>query len=501
MTTVGRSFALLLLLAFAICAQSSDGVISGTVRNTATRIPLEGAQVSLTGVSSDGVETDGRGAFRFTGLAPGWYTVRAEKPGFTGGEASRIEVRAGAVPDPIAVDLFPLGQIEGSVVDEDGAPVKGVVVEAANAPYRKGVPFLRAPATEAGGRFQLANLYPRDYVIRLWLTPALRAAGYPAVEYYPGVSDVARAATIHIAEGAQIAGFPIRLRRVPLVNLKGKIVDGSKDSAVVEVALDCEPGPIAGTYGRRPVDAEGRFHFDGIPPGRHTLLAYRGTDPDDLPYTATVDVGDEEVRVTVPAFVDLHGTAKSSDSWEGMLGIGVETAGSGDGAWRHNVIPDSDGAFTLSKVPPGDWTLRLESNALRMQGHTLRVASARFGAVNVLDKAMPVTESGNPAIVITLSAENGRIAGTVEDGPQPDQAVVVAARFAGGSKEPYQTATTGAGGSFLIGDLLPGEYQLSAWGLTAARQGVFGTDCTGRIAKVTVVNGQTATLKLQRCGQ
>jgi len=413
-----------------------------------------------------------------------------------------VEVRAGKTVDPVTVDLYPLARIEGRVLDEDGSPVEGILVEPTFPPFRKGLPYMRSATSEKAGRFVLTNLWPRDYAIRLWIPEALRKAGYPAVEFYPGVTDAARAASIEVAEGVQMAGFEIRLRRVPLVDFHGRIVDLGKDEAarVVEVALDSEPGPIDGSHARHEVDAHGRFHFEGVPPGRHVLQVYRGTGSDDLPYESTVEVDKEEVSVPVPPWANLVGvvTSNVSTPWAGVFGIGLVT----DGAWRRNVVPNEDGKFTLPNVPPGSWELRLESNNLTAAGRKLRVASARFGTASVADRPMTVTEGGNPPIVILLTDEIGRIAGTVEqDEPKETAVIVLAQRMDGGPVVPGNVAQAGPDGSFLIAELLPGEYRVMAWGLTAARQGALGGDCSKRAAMVTVSNGQTATLKLKRCDQ
>jgi hypothetical protein len=180
-----------------------------------------------------------------------------------------------------------------------------------------------------------------------------------------------------------------------------------------------------------------------------------------------------------------------------VLGIGLGA----DGAWRRNVIPDEDGTFTLPNVPPGEWSLRLESNELQAAGRKLRVASARFGTENVIYEPMTVTESGNPPITIALSDESGSIAGTVEEGTAKPERVVVWALPLEGRPQDNVSALAGPDGSFTIGNLLPGDYQVAALGVTASRNGASGSECMQRLEKVAVTNGQTATLKLKRCDQ
>ncbi|MDR3700573.1 MAG: carboxypeptidase regulatory-like domain-containing protein [Candidatus Sulfopaludibacter sp.] len=485
------------ILFFAAPVAAQDpGVIAGVVRSSATHSPLEDAQVSLIGATSTGTQTDARGNFRFPDLPAGKYTLRIEKPGYGGTESVHVEPGA----QPVAVELDPLAQIEGRILDDDGNPALGVTAEL-TFPYYPKTFMGTSPPSDKGGRFVLSNLSAGDYWIRLRIPEALRAHGYPATEFYPGVADSAQAAAIHLAAAQQMAGLTIRLRRVPLVSFRGRIVDLGNNQAArpVEVALDCEPSEIAGFFGRHEVDAAGHFHFDNVPPGRHEILIYRGTGADDLPYATTVDVGEDEATVTVPPFTTLAGAVKSTDKapWEGVIGIGLHR----EGAWRRRVTPGDDGAFTLPDIPPGEWTLDVESNGLEAAGHALQVASVKFGEASVIRQPIAVVEGGNPPIAITLSGETGGIAGTVEPGDPADPALVVAQSLDGHPLNLLTTVTTGQDGSFAFAGLLPGDYQVCACGRAFVRKTGYGGDCTGLARKVAVTNGQTATLKLHRCDQ
>jgi hypothetical protein len=487
-----------LWFACALAAQKSDAVISGTVRNATTNVPVQGVEVSLLGEAGAAVQTDARGVFRFSGLPAGTYTLHVEASGYSAPPPRTVQ----AGSDSLRVDLYPLARIEGRVLDEDGAPVEGAVVSAGHF-QTQALPHTFATGTAAkDGRFVLAGLGPMDYLVHVLMPPAKRSDGYPAVEYYPGVADIQQAVSIHLAEGANMAGFEVRLRRVPLVSLKGRVLDMVKDDHAppVEVALDSEPSAVPDRYLRHPLDAKGRFQFEAVPPGRHRLQVYRGNGSEDLPYAATVDAGKDDVVVPVPAFVDLHGVVRSTvkGQWDGVFGIGLGS----NAAWRRIVVPDDDGNFTLPDVPPGEYWLRLESNNLQAAGRTLRIAAARFGQANVLGKPLIVTEGGNPPVEILLSDENGGIAGSVEDIDKASGKVLVSAQ----SLEELPSTEANfvearPDGSFLFSGLLPGSYRVIAWPMVPSHQGIAGMPCADAAATVAVSNGQTATLKLKRCLQ
>jgi hypothetical protein len=492
-----RLACVILWFACVLAAQKSDAVISGTVRNATTNVPVQGVAVSLLGEGGGEVQTDARGVFRFSDLPAGAYTLHVEAPGYSAPPPRTV--KAGS--DSLTIDLYPMARIEGRIVDENGSPVEGAVVTAW--PFStRGMPHNFTDTAAKDGRFVLSGLGPLDYLLHVLIPPAARSTGYPAVEYYPGVTDLQQAVSIHIAEGANMAGFEVRLRRVPLVSFKGRVLDMAKrqDAPPVEVALDSEPGAVPDRYVRHPVDAEGRFHFDAVPPGHHRLQVYRGTGSEDLPYAATLDVGRDEVVVPVPPFVQLHGVVRSTvkEQWEGVLGIGLEMPN----AWRRIVVPDDEGNFTLADVPPGEYRLRLESNNLQAAGRTLRIAAARFGPASVLGKPLMVTEAGNPPIEILLSDENGAIAGSVEDFDKVSGKVLVSAQSL--EELPSTEANfveAGPDGSFLFSGLLPGSYRVIAWPMVPSHQGIAGTPCADAAATATVSNGQTATLRLKRCQQ
>ena len=63
-----------------IAPEVPSGAISGTVREAATGAPIAGAKITLCnqGKCEDSVGTNGAGFYRFTGVAAGVYTLRAD---------------------------------------------------------------------------------------------------------------------------------------------------------------------------------------------------------------------------------------------------------------------------------------------------------------------------------------------------------------------------------------------------------------------------------------
>lgn len=85
-----------LLLAASTSAQTLSGTIAGQVVDSQGQV-LPGASVTLTGRTGSNTQTtDATGDFRFIGLAPGTYNLRAELSGFQQAEQTGITVSIGS---------------------------------------------------------------------------------------------------------------------------------------------------------------------------------------------------------------------------------------------------------------------------------------------------------------------------------------------------------------------------------------------------------------------
>jgi hypothetical protein len=104
-------------------AASASGVISGVVTSAAGGRPIRGATVILSGaVANRRIQTDARGAFQFTGLVPGLFTIEAARDGYLanrygqktpGGRGAPIELVEGQRVD-IEVRLSRAARSPGS---------------------------------------------------------------------------------------------------------------------------------------------------------------------------------------------------------------------------------------------------------------------------------------------------------------------------------------------------------------------------------------------------
>lgn len=500
--------ALILLAAAIVPAQ--DGVISGIVRDASTRAPLAGANVSIqgNGVKGTGV-TDVAGEFRVEGLPPGNYSVRSSMDGYLAQSASAEVGQAGrrALQRRVVIDLVPVSTIEGTVFDEDGKAMAGVSLYTGAS---------LQGTTDAEGHFRIENLPPANYRIDVRIPLALRkqtlkrnqesgeAFGYPNTEYYPGTADIQAAVRVSVTGGLRLRGLDIRLRRVPLVDLAGRIIERAGGeplaTAHVELAANFAAMPDE-TFAVRPVDDTGAFRFEAIQPGSYSLLVYRG-DPDSvIPYLHAIEVGGAgiaDLSVRVPPFQRLEGvvrTASDDIEWTGQLVISLMPVQRGVQSRRLSVTTKE---FALDWLPPGRYSLVVQSGAeLKSSHRKLVVGVFRLGTQDLSASPAAVSESGNPPLEIWLSADTGRLAVKVfaADGA-PDQGRVIVRRSGNASLESMMSSiySLDLNGAVTIGDLAPGSYEVSL--LNAAPIAVGIAPPSAPTAKVEVKAGETAVAEL-----
>src|SRR5215207_3615088 len=116
-------------------------VVLGRVLDVATDASIGGAIVTISMANAEPLRRDPAsrsvlttpdGYFVVRDLAAGKYAVSATAFGYAGNAypAQVAEVRAGDIPSTITLRLWKHGSISGTVVDEQGEPVAGVLVSA-----------------------------------------------------------------------------------------------------------------------------------------------------------------------------------------------------------------------------------------------------------------------------------------------------------------------------------------------------------------------------------
>jgi hypothetical protein len=303
--------------------------------------------------------TNAEGNFAISNIPPGSYTVAAQKTGYKTtnlGDLVLVPFADGAAPYTIALDavvLEPdssrldipapvaLGGVQGRVVLADGAAPDPVTVSAEGT----GVSVV----TSNGGQFRLTGLGAGNFRI------AFQRTGYAPFSMSVDVRD---GETTDLSTPVRLAplgqGAQGVLGQVLFLDRKGRMV-GSMDETVASID-DLDKSMT--------VDSEGKFLFDNIPAGTHTVSA--ASSGFRLRNAANITVKSGEMTNAV-LVLDEEATGGETDDGTGSVTgrivldtdpptdpIGSQAALSGT---SRSTLSDRDGAFVLDRATPGTYKI------------------------------------------------------------------------------------------------------------------------------------------------
>jgi uncharacterized protein (DUF2141 family) len=413
--------------------------ISGTVAGGVT----DGVLITLSGASSATTTTAGGGAFSFSGLANGSYTITPSMPGYTFSPTSlAVTVNGGNVSGQSFTATALTYSISGTV---SGAIADGVLVTLGGASS--------ATATTAGGgAFSFSGLANGSYT----LTPS--KAGFT---FSPAALNVT------VANG-NATGQNFTASAITYT------ISGTVSGAIADGVLVT----IGGAGGTAVTTANGgKFSFPGVANGDYTITPSKAGYTFSPTSTAVTVNGGNVTGLSFVAVAAAGSTHGISGVVSGAIADGVLVTLSG--ASSGTAITANGGAFSFSGLADGSYTLTPTK-----AGYTFSPASLNV-AVSGADK----TAQNFAATALTYQV-SGAVSGDVTDG--------VTITVVGG---PGGTTTTANGGAFSL-TLPNGSYTLTpskagytfspaSISVTVNAGNVSGNNFTGT-ARTYVVSGLVA---------
>jgi hypothetical protein len=466
--------ALLAVLSLHAAAQeSSPCTLGGTVTDGGSKKPVERARVIATAGSYSVLAlTDQRGSFCFAHLAPDNYRLIVQKSGYVEfSHPTTLSVEADGVEKPLWIRLTRYGSISGTVLDSEGEPLPGAVV---NVWERTRVANGSAPSdvdstnADARGTFHFSQLPPGTYYLsvkgdqdtdRRFVFPFVDSRGQMPhereVETFYATSLTFAAATPIEVIGGQDPNLVLTLRKAHLRRISGRILD-PPHTGFLSYSVDTETGSSRG--GVIPIASDGSFLKADLPPAKYTLYLIGEDQPIarkdvDLTSGDALDVTlDPIANMTIPVTFRTEGKGpafRPNPATEGVPAMLVR-----EGTDEAVLLKElSDGTYGFIGVENGIYRLNM---ALRGQKFYLKEVA--YGGETQTGDRIDLRAEKPGGLEITLSPNVAEVQGKVSLKDESDDLTVL---LVDGGQIVHQTSTDQKG-RFRMPAVAPGKYRLYA---------------------------------------
>ena len=487
--------------------------ISGRVVDIVSGASVPDVTVGLNGRLTEAV-TDGAGHFRFTQLAAGTYTLRAQGS-IVPVSSAVVTVEDDGVVDDVVVDIGQHGSISGTVRDDAGDPVVGMPVVAFRRQVLNFQPILMERGgrhTDDLGRFQLTGLPPGDYYLcacaggGLPMDPQLlRALGptapsaaelsrvvdetvfvYPPT-WFPGVTRGIDSPILTVDYSDDRLGLDITMYGTTPKAVTGRVGQPADGSVRQMSVYMVQEGDLPGAFGVSQLtpttfSADGRFRFTGVPAGSYVAVAAPADGQPGPSGSAPVVVNEADVLdvfvpldggVSVTGRVAFRGSAALPDAEllkKARVSLGplrFSTATIGDVVSRgvgYGATLNELGNFTIDGVRPGEYGVQVN-----ISGSAWRTVESVLGGGQLnSDGILTVGPQGEAEVIVTMTdAPGATLTGEVTlgkyDAPTSMRVVVFPAnRNLWTEPERHRArfpwAWVSRDRTFRLADVPPGEY-------------------------------------------
>ncbi len=483
----------------------APGVIQGIVLSGATGQPLRRAQALLKPADSKGSAlyqtTDETGAFSFSNVAPGRYTITAQRDGYLPLSAGRIgdnkmppifSVNSGETIGSLVFRLTPSGVISGKVKFDDAEPAVNVAIQLYRSYYERGRHGYSAAAsarTDDRGEYRVHGLEPGSYyVAALYQAPPRPPGAQPetrkdalgnplpdltyAVTFFPEVQRMSDAVAINIAPGDEAGGIDIFLTLVHTVHIRGRVVSAVQGGVIATPSVTLrwnDPDNTASVSAPITVslDKDQNFDIQGVTAGPYWLMATGSEDGVALTGRMPINVGDSDV-----ANADV--VLGSESIWSGKIHLDDDDSPLPDGlivslqprratASPSQAMVSANGEFSVPFVPDETYDLYVLNGPDNAYLKSVRIANA-----DRLGQGLEASPGdAPPALDVRLSSQGGQVAGrAVTSDPKvvaSGASIALIPDPPAGRVQAYQTTQADEYGNFLLRGIPPGKYVLVSW--------------------------------------
>ena len=343
--------------------------------------------------------TDANGAFAFSALDPGRFTLMAQRDGFqpsggSGGMAT-VTLAASEVKKDALLKIEPLGVVAGRIRDDDGEPLRRVQVALMAYRYTANGKQLTQPgsgSTDDRGEYRIFDVSPGKYYLRASPPGAMGVSPLDSDEtmapaFYPESSDTATAIQIEVRPGDEVRGIDLTLRRVRGATLSGRVArppglgQGSMSVTLTQLSID---GVATGGRGMA-TDQQGAFQIRGLAPGSYGITSQATVEGGRysgrvLVQLGSADISGVEIRPMPP--MDVNGSMRLEGSAV-LRASQLRVMLQGQTPWIGSVssaAAKDDGTFVLKNVEAGAYRVTV-SPLIRRFGADCHALVRKVGEV------------------------------------------------------------------------------------------------------------------------
>jgi len=365
-----------------IDAQLADsGAISGRVTDSTGTVGIASVDVQacdLNGYWYYGVNTDSSGYYTLYGLPAGNYKIQFTTNWAVGnyvGEwyndknafesADTVSVTVGVTTTDIDAQLADGGAISGRVTDGSNNGIENVNVNIYD--LNNSDNCVNSTATDSSGNYTVPGLAPGDYKVQFW--PG--NAGNYLEEWYNNQGSFNDADVVTVSAGSTTTGIDAQLATGGTIH--GKVMDSSLLGIQnVQVSIyDLNFNWIKSTwtdglgdYTFQGLDTENyKIYFDTWNTGNSYLREwYNNADEFDNATEVAVTAGQatNNVNAVLEDGGAVSGRVTDSGGTLGIANVGVQICDL-NGYWHPGVNTDSDGYYTLTGIPGGDYNIQFQA--------------------------------------------------------------------------------------------------------------------------------------------
>ncbi len=311
--------------------------------------PVAGARVMATNAGAfapmnpehDAVETDDEGKFTLPAVGKGTFRFVALHSEHPPSSTELLHIDGTSERSDIVIVMELGGILAGRVVDETGAPTPWATVRIGRDPESK------SGATNADTRQAVAaedGTFRLEGVARKPLAAfaTSETASSELVRFDLGAEGDKLDLVLTLSLGGTIAGTVVDEAGEPLAELQvTAIPDFANGEPIEELSIR---GPAFAV-----TDGGGGFVIRGLRDGQYRLWAARdvGGQTPFMRKATTARVGDDDVKIVLPADGGIEGTARFSDGKPPAL-MTVAVAGAAG-------VPARDGVFRIDGLPAGSY--------------------------------------------------------------------------------------------------------------------------------------------------